>query len=114
MTASPSRSDTEKQAAEAEYDVSKTIVDGSNPMKLGQPPLIFPGKWNHWNIQKGFDCSFVIIYRVGRLGPINVYQFNAPRTTTKAQTIRPCTLGRESPTRSERDGPEGPFLTGRH
>lgn len=33
----------EKRAAEEEYDVSKTIVDGSNPMRLVQPALA-PGK----------------------------------------------------------------------
>ena len=38
----PPKSDNDKQSAEAEYDVSKTIVDGSNPMKLAQPALVFP------------------------------------------------------------------------
>ncbi|KAJ5085604.1 Nucleotide-binding alpha-beta plait [Penicillium argentinense] len=31
---SPTKRDLDKQTAEAEYDVSKTIVDGSNPVKL--------------------------------------------------------------------------------
>ncbi|KAJ5122834.1 Nucleotide-binding alpha-beta plait [Penicillium atrosanguineum] len=35
------QSDTDKQAAE-EYDVSKTIVDGSNPMRLGHESTILP------------------------------------------------------------------------
>jgi hypothetical protein len=41
--AGSTKSDTDKQAA-GEYDVSKTIVDGSNPMKMGQPGLMFSGK----------------------------------------------------------------------
>lgn len=39
-----SRRDAERPSAEAEYDVSKTIVDGSNPMKLA-PPSVISGKW---------------------------------------------------------------------
>lgn len=40
---SPSKRDVDKQTAE-EYDVSKTIVDGSNPMKLAAGSNA-SGKW---------------------------------------------------------------------
>lgn len=36
---------TDKQFIDREYDVSKTIVDGSNPRKLTQPSLLPSGKW---------------------------------------------------------------------
>lgn len=42
-TPSPSKKEAGKRAANAEYDVSKTIVDGSNPSKLAQAPLSIPG-----------------------------------------------------------------------
>lgn len=38
------RKESEKQMTQLEYDVSKTIVDGSNPMKLGPPCPLLSGE----------------------------------------------------------------------
>jgi hypothetical protein len=37
------RKEADKRVADLEYDVSKTIVDGSNPMK-SVPQTLLPGK----------------------------------------------------------------------
>jgi hypothetical protein len=39
------KKDTDKRGLDGEYDVSKTIVDGSNPMKLAPASSISPGTW---------------------------------------------------------------------
>lgn len=44
-TAGHTKKDTDKRALDGEYDVSKTIVDGSNPMKLAPASSISPGTW---------------------------------------------------------------------
>lgn len=47
QTASPKqdlRKEADKRAVQLEYDVSKTIVDGSNPMKLVQPQPFLSGE----------------------------------------------------------------------
>lgn len=41
---SPTKRDVDKQTTEAQYDVSKTIVDGSNPMKLAAGAANKPGR----------------------------------------------------------------------
>lgn len=41
----PPKRKTDKRVVDEEYDVSKTIVDGSNPMKLAQPSSLPSGKW---------------------------------------------------------------------
>jgi len=112
-TSGLSKSDNDKRTGQAEYDVSKIIVDGSNPMKLGQPALVLPGKEDPQKHSR-FSYSFVLLYRIISRGLINVSRFIATRTTTKAQTIRPCTMGRKSPAGGERDGSEGSFLAGCH
>jgi hypothetical protein len=39
------KQDTDKRVLDGEYDVSKTIVDGSNPMKLAPVSSTSPGTW---------------------------------------------------------------------
>lgn len=60
QTASPKqdlRKEADKRAVQLEYDVSKTIVDGSNPMKLVQPQPFLSGE-----CLKPSSCYILLIH----------------------------------------------------
>lgn len=111
-TAKPSSSNRDdKRAAGAEYDVSKTIVDGSNPMRLAQPSLT-SGKLTS-SIASAHEFTCPLVSRCNPCRPTYIdHSEHTPRAAAQAKAIWSRTLGWESTAGGKGDEPSRPFLAG--
>lgn len=118
------RKEVDKRMADLEYDVSKTIVDGSNPMKLvPQPqPLLsgelffffpFPSPLSRTSLLESVS-NLQFIQRQIPFATIPDRSEYPTRTTPKTKAIRPCALGWKPSPRRQCRRSQGSFLTRRN
>ncbi|KAF3391319.1 Zinc finger CCCH domain-containing protein 45 [Penicillium rolfsii] len=90
------KKDTDKRALDGEYDVSKTIVDGSNPMKLAPVSSVSAGMW------EPIYTSIAVKQSRGR----SVHQSNTVTNESRFLPTDPALLSQPVPTTSST--PRGP------